>query len=221
MAKRHSPAVYRRRRIVVLLAAIAIIALLWWAIAAIAGSGSGSAQSQPTTTGSTAPAVSPDAPVTTTPSVTSEAAPVEQTPTETPTQPPVAACDASTASVTAITDTTEYGEGVLPQLSLALTNVSDAPCIIDVGTATQVYTITSGSDTVWVSTHCQQEPTNEVVQLEPGQHLEAPAIEWVRERSAPETCEQERPAAVGGGSTYNLTVAIGGIESAPVAFVLY
>ncbi|GGA71899.1 hypothetical protein GCM10011490_23310 [Pseudoclavibacter endophyticus] len=133
---------------------------------------------------------------------------------------PVADCTADTVIVEAFTDAPSYAEGVQPQFSLRVTNAGAAPCVMDIGTATQVYTVTSGADTIWVSTDCQENPANDVVQLESGQSLDAPAITWVRERSTPDTCDGERPAAVGGGATYNLVVSIGGIPSAPATFVL-
>jgi hypothetical protein len=43
----------------------------------------------------------------------------------------------------------------------------------------------------------------------------------VRERSSPDTCDSDsRPAAVGGGAYYSLSVSIGGVASEPTYFDL-
>lgn len=212
MAKRLPDHVYRRRRIVVLVAAIAVVALVWWGIAALVGGGGGAPSASPTVS-----VVETEATAAPEPSSASEPESTPE-PTPTPTQP--ADCTSETVIVEAFTDAGSYAPDAQPQLSLRVTNAGESACVMDVGTATQVYTITSGSDQIWTSTDCQTDPTNEVVQLEAGQSLNAPAITWVRERSTPDTCDQERPAAVGGGASYSLVVSIGGVSSQPTGFVL-
>lgn len=204
MSERPSQAVYRRRRLVVLLAAIVVVALVWWGIAALVGGGDSTSPTAETSPPTGIRTVEPTAPAT----------------TSTPTPNGPVACTTAEVAVTALTDAAEYAADVQPQLSLKITNTSAAPCTIDVGTAAQVYTITSGSDTIWTSTDCQTDGVNEVVALQPGQELQAPNITWVRERSTPDTCEGERPAAVAGGASYQLTVSIGGLGSEPTPFVL-
>ena len=88
---------------------------------------------------------------------------------------------------------------------------------MNVGTATQVFTITSGSDTWWRSTDCQSEPSDMVVLLAAGQTVSsATPLVWDRTRSAVGTCaaDANRPKAPGGGASYHLAVEIGGIPSA-------
>lgn len=190
-----------------LVAALAVIGLVWWAIAAMTG---GSPEAAPAE--STPP-----------PAVVQTAAPTTEpaaTPTATPTPTGPAACTDADVDVAAAVDAGEYAPEAQPQLSLTLTNVGQQPCTLDVGTATQVYTITSGADTIWTSTDCQTDPVNDVVSLAPGQSLQSPPVTWVRERSTPDTCEGERPAAVGGGASYQLVASIGGFTSAPAGFVL-
>ncbi|CAG7844292.1 hypothetical protein USB125703_00519 [Pseudoclavibacter triregionum] len=166
---------------------------------------------EPTPTGVTAEDLAPGPGETSAPATTAPAAG----------QPPVTPrCSAPAVTVTAHVDAQSYAPGVQPQLSLTLANAGQTPCVLDVGTAKQVYTITSGSDTIWVSTHCQTEPISQLATLAPGQSLTAPAISWVRERSSTDTCQGERPAAVGGGATYQLVATVDGIASAPVAFTL-
>lgn len=219
-ADKPTPAVYRRRRLVALVALLVTIALLWWGIAALVGSG-GSSDPTPSPTA----AAAEPAPATTPASEPTPAATEQPTaePEPEPTSEPAAepqACTPAQVTVSARTDAEFYGADAQPQFSFHLANTSDTPCILDVGTAAQEFKVTSGSDVIWVSTHCQVEPASQLVQLEPGHEQDAPAITWVRERSTPDTCEGERPSAVAGGSYYNLTVTVGGISSGPTTFVL-
>jgi hypothetical protein len=63
------------------------------------------------------------------------------------------------------------------------------PCLINVGTATQSFVITSGSDTWWRSTDCQSESSDQVVQLAPGQTVSSVTpLTWDRTRSSVDTC---------------------------------
>lgn len=188
---REPRSVYARRRLWVLagfLAIVAIIALVIWK----PGSTSGASPQQ-----TTKPAVS---------------APASATPTPTPGV--VADCAEGDVLVEALTDKGSYGAGELPQLSLQITNTSDASCSINVGTAAQVFTVKSGDDVYWTSTDCQVEPADAIVTLEVEQVVASTApIAWERTRSTPSTCDGERPAAPAGGASYHLTTSVGGFES--------
>lgn len=188
---REPRSVYVRRRLWVLagfLAVVAIIALVIW---------------KPGSTSDAAPRESPR------PQVSSSASP---TPTATPGA--VADCAEGDVTVEALTDKDTYAAAELPQLSLRITNSSEAACSINVGTAAQVFTIKSGSDVYWTSTDCQVEPVDAVVALEAGQVVASTApIAWDRTRSTPSTCEGDRPAVPAGGASYHLTTSVGGFES--------
>lgn len=113
----------------------------------------------------------------------------------------------------AVTDRESYGAGELPKLSITLSNDTDTPCLINVGTATQAFVISSGSDTWWRSTDCQSESSDQVVQLAAGQTVSSiTPLEWDRTRSAVDTCATARPQARAG--YFHLSVSIGGIEAA-------
>jgi hypothetical protein len=190
-AGRAPKSVYVRRRLWVLagfVAVIAIIALVIWK----PGSTSGAApQEQPRT----------DVSVTASP-----------TPTLTPGAG--AECEEGDVAVEALTDRDTYAAGELPQLSLRITNTSDARCGVNVGTAAQVFTVKSGDDVYWTSTDCQVEPADALVTLEAGQVVASTApIEWDRTRSSPSTCEGERPAAPAAGASYHLSTSVGGFVS--------
>ena len=170
-----------------------------------------------------APAPSPS----TSPSVaTSPAVPDAQTSDEPSDEPDadaapdpdatIAPCTTSDISVLAVTDKDSYGAGEQPQLSITLSNNGAQPCLMNVGTATQSFEISSGSDVWWRSTDCQTESSDQIVQLEAGQTVSsATALAWDRTRSSVDTCTSARPQAPAG--YFHLSVSIGGIEGADTA----
>lgn len=131
-------------------------------------------------------------------------------------------CVASNIVVEPVTDATVYAAGVMPQLSIQLTNTGAVGCTINVGTSTQVFTVTSGEDLWWRSTDCQIESSDMFVTLEAGQtRLSTDPVQWNRERSSPSTCDSaSRPAAPGGGASYHVSVEIGGFTSAATKQIL-
>lgn len=137
--------------------------------------------------------------------------------------PAAAACLPGDILVEALTDQQSYASGQNPQLSIRLTNRSAADCTLNVGTSAQTFTVSSGSDVWWRSTDCQSEPSDMVVVLTAGQQVTSSTpLAWDRTRSSVDTCQGERPAAPGGGATYHLSVAVGGIASTNTApFQLY
>lgn len=212
--RRQSPAVYRRRRLAAGLLALIVIGLVVWLVAAPPWRTAPAADAPPTPVAS-APAVAP-----------SSAAPaVADSPSASPTQAapsgPVE-CTSSDITVEALSDKAEYAQGENPQLSIRLTNTSANPCIMNVGTSAQSFTVTSGSDVWWRSTDCQSEPSDMEVTLSAGQTVTSSApLTWDRTRSSVGTCESERPYAPGARATYHLSVSIGGIPSTGTAsFVL-
>lgn len=233
--RRHSPAVYRRRRIVVLLFALAIGVAIWvliaqpWRVSA----SEVTQEAEPTQTQDAATSLPVPASADT--STTEDAALDETTdaadeqdvdgadanpsPSSTPVAEP---CLPRNVTVEAVTDQTTYASGQNPQLSIRLTNDGTTDCTLNVGTTTQVFTITSGSDTWWRSTDCQAEPSDMVVLLAAGQTVSSAApLTWDRTRSSVSTCaDADRPRAPGGGASYHLSVEIGGIGSTQSAQLL-
>jgi len=192
-----------------------VIGLVVWLVAAPPWRTAPSADTAPVSTApapSTAPsdAATPDAPATPTP-----------TPTETGASGP-SECTPADITVEALSDKAEYAQGENPQLSIRLTNSGANPCIMNVGTSAQSFTVTSGSDVWWRSTDCQSEPSDMEVTLAAGQTVTSSTpLTWDRTRSSVSSCESERPFAPGGGATYHLSVSIGGIPSAGTAsFIL-
>jgi hypothetical protein len=131
-------------------------------------------------------------------------------------------CAPANVDVEAITDASSYKSGAEPLLSLSLTNTGKVMCTIDAGTATMVFTVSSGKDPYWTSTDCQSNPVHTVIKLEPGQTLNSTPIPWDRTRSSKSTCDGQRPAAPAGGASYHLSVSVDGIASKTTKqFLLY
>lgn len=212
---RHSAAVYRRRRVVllgsliVLLAAIGIGIWLFiaqpWAQAADGPTPTPSSSE----TSATSESPSPDADASTDP-----ASPSPET-TDPDAPPAIVACQAKDIEVAAVTDADTYASGVLPKLSISLTNKGTTDCTMDVGSTTQVFTVMSGSDVWWRSTDCQENPSSMIATLTAGTTVTSKdPVSWDRTRSSVETCAQEnRQRAPGGGASYHVEVSIGGFKS--------
>ncbi|MBN9176648.1 MAG: hypothetical protein J0I43_04680 [Microbacterium sp.] len=213
MRRRPSAAVYRRRRLVAVLIVLAIVIAVVLAIWQPWKGAAGGTGATPAPTGTTA-SISPT-PSATTPAGEATTAPAaDPAPSASGTDPAIPACTTSDISVLAVTDKDSYGAGEQPQLSISLSNTSSTPCLINVGTATQAFVITSGTDTWWRSTDCQSESSDQVVQLAAGQTVgSVTPLVWDRTRSSVDTCDStSRPSAAAG--YYHLQVSIGGIVGA-------
>ena len=209
---RRSAAVYRRRRLAVVLGLILVLAAIgvgaWlliarpWAAAEVTPSPSTSSSETPTSTptDTVSPAPSPSG---------------EQTPA-------IVACEEKDIEVSAVTDAQTYAAGVLPKLSISLTNKGTKDCTIDVGSTTQVFTISSGSDIWWRSTDCQENPSSMIATLTAGTTVTSKdPVTWDRTRSSVDTCDQEnRQRAPGGGASYHVEVSIGGFTSPTTTQIL-
>lgn len=206
----------------VLLIVVVVIAVVWLLIAR-PWSGKAAAASSAATSSTIAASVPTPSPTSASPTLTStptgSTSPSPTTsgsPSPSPSGSVLAeACDASSVSVQPLTDHTFYKTNQDPKLSIKLTNTSAQPCKINVGTATQSFVITSGTDTWWRSTDCQKNPSDMVVLLKAGQTVTSSTpVVWDRTRSTVNSCvSKTRPVAPGGGATYHLTVSIGGFAS--------
>ncbi|MDX2400283.1 hypothetical protein [Microbacterium algeriense] len=212
---RRSAAVYRRRRLVVILGLILVVAAIGvgaWLLIARPWAAADTTTPQPSSSSSE----TPTAPATDTTSPSPSATPSgEQTPA-------VVACEAKDIEVTAVTDAESYPSGALPKLSISLTNKGAKDCTMDVGSTTQVFTVSSGADVWWRSTDCQENPSSMIATLKAGTTVTSKdPVVWDRTRSSVETCDQEnRQRAPGGGASYHVEVSIGGFPSLSTAQIL-
>lgn len=210
--RRPSPAVYRRRRLVLLLVVLLIVAavvLAFWRPWEGAASGG---RSEPAS--SSDAAAPPATPSTETSGGTAapQASPSAAQPSADASPDEVEPCSARSVQVSAVTDKDAYGAGELPQLSISLTNSGSEACLLNVGTAAQKLTVSSGPDVWWRSTDCQSESSDQVVQIDPGQTVSSVTpITWDRTRSSVDSCDGDRPAAPAG--YFNLAVEIGGLAA--------
>jgi hypothetical protein len=132
-----------------------------------------------------------------------------------------AACATDQIALTPVVDKSVYAAGEDPQIAMTIKNTGSNSCHMDLGSAQQVLTITSGKEQYWSSKDCQTGGTDQDVTLKAGQQLTTPAITWDRTRSSATTCDAARASVTGGGASYHLQVAVGDITSAKsVQFVL-
>jgi hypothetical protein len=200
--------VYRRRRIVVglaLLLVILVIALIVGRLASSSGAENDPADPSASTASESGASGDPDPAETDAADVTIEE------------------CDPALLEVVALTDAEEYEPDVQPKLSFSITNTGSDVCTANVGTSTQVYTISTGADVVWTSTDCQEDPTDQLLTLEPNTPVSSTPFAWERVRSSEDTCDvEEREAVIGEGATYALEVEAAGSPSLePRTFLLY
>jgi hypothetical protein len=132
-----------------------------------------------------------------------------------------ATCQKAQIQLKPIVDKGSFGPTEEPKIAMSITNAGTNSCHMDLGSAQQVLTITSGSETYWTSKDCQTGGTDQDVTLKAGQTLTTPAIAWDRTRSSTTTCDSSRAAVTAGGASYHLKVAVGNISSeASAQFVL-
>jgi hypothetical protein len=132
-----------------------------------------------------------------------------------------AACSAGQVQLVPVLDKSTYAPTQDPEIAMRITNTGSSSCHLDLGSAQQVLTISSGAEQYWSSKDCQTGGTHQDVTLTAGQALTTPAITWDRTRSSTSTCDSARPAVTAGGASYHLQVAVGSLKSAKSAqFVL-
>ena len=197
-AGRQSPQVYRRRRLLVLIGLIAVIVAVVLIIVRPGSSQGDDRGASPSTSPTTVPSTS--------------------NPTTIPTEPTAAdgdPCSPEKILVEAVTDKSAYEAAEQPQLSVTITNTGKNICVLNAGTAQQVFTIKSGEELYWTSTDCQVDAIDAEVSLTPGTPISsAVPIIWDRTRSSPETCNGPRETVPAGGASYHLSVSVDGFESA-------
>lgn len=122
-------------------------------------------------------------------------------------------CSKDQIVLTPVLDKEAYGPTEDPKIAMSIKNSGTNSCHLDLGSAQQVLTISSGEEQYWSSKDCQTGGTNQDVTIKSGQTLTTPAIAWDRTRSSTTTCDASRPAVSGDGASYHLQVAVGNLKS--------
>lgn len=129
---------------------------------------------------------------------------------------PAAQACGDALKITGSTDHETYAEDADPILIMTIENTGEDPCMVNAGTARMDFTVTSGSDTVFDSKHCQIDGQDRPIELEAG-GKESARMQWNRQRSAEGCAEDLEDAAAGG---YELEVSLGEDSAEPVEFTL-
>lgn len=129
---------------------------------------------------------------------------------------PAAQACGDALKITGSTDHETYAENADPILIMTIENTGEEPCMVNAGTARMDFTVTSGSDTVFDSKHCQIDGQDRPIELKAG-GKESARMQWNRQRSAEGCAEDLEDAAAGG---YELEVSLGEDSAEPVEFTL-
>lgn len=129
---------------------------------------------------------------------------------------PPGSCEAADLTVTLAADARAYAADAEPTMSLTVTNTSEEPCTVDLGSGNAVVTVVSGSDRIWSDADCREEPAEALRLLDAG-GTEVVGVPWSRERSDA-ACSDDLPAPRPG--TYTATATVLGAESKPLVFEL-
>ncbi|MGY2898217.1 hypothetical protein ACVKXF_000840 [Curtobacterium sp. PvP017] len=205
------PVVYWRRRAAVLGALVIIVVVV---VLIVVGRGSAST---PTAAPTSSPSASAGGASSADPSRSASAPPS----TAAAAAPDGSTCSKDQVVLMPVLDKEAYGPTEDPKIAMSIKNTGTNSCHLDLGSAQQVLTISSGEEQYWSSKDCQTGGTNQDVTIKAGQTLTTPAIAWDRTRSSTTTCDASRPAVSGDGASYHLQVAVGNLKSkTSVQFIL-
>jgi len=128
------------------------------------------------------------------------------------------ACEPRDVVVTLIPAAREFPPGVQPTFSLTVVNTGRLDCTFDVGAQSLVTRITSGSDRIWSSAHCEARglEATSIQRLRRGVPYTTTLV-WDRRRSD-KGCDGPRTKALPG--TYTAQVQGGGVKTEKTVFEL-
>ncbi|MCS0646876.1 MULTISPECIES: hypothetical protein [Curtobacterium] len=217
------PVVYWRRRALVLGALLVVVLVV---VLIVVGRGSGATSAAPSASASAGSGADASSAGSGSGSGSSRSAAPKPSASASASASKPAAADGSTCTkdqivLTPVLDKSAYGPTEDPKIAMSIKNSGTNSCHLDLGSAQQVLTISSGQEQYWSSKDCQTGGTNQDVTIKSGQTLTTPAIAWDRTRSSTSTCDSSRPAVTAGGASYHLQVAVGNLESkSSVQFIL-
>ena len=128
---------------------------------------------------------------------------------------PNARCTAKDLDVVATTDAPSYAAGTLPRLTVTISTRGGVSCALTESPSARTWTIVSGADQIWTTAGCQSGHNATRTPLKPDSAVHH-TIVWNRHRST-QKCAVSTAAAPG---TYQLTVTVNGVRSAPAVFHL-
>ncbi len=102
-----------------------------------------------------------------------------------------------------------------PKIAMSIKNSGTNSCHLDLGSAQQVLTISSGQEQYWSRRTARPAARTRTSRSSPGRRSRPPAIAWDRTRSSTSTCDSSRPAVTAGGASYHLQVAVGNLGRRP------
>ncbi|WP_412161650.1 hypothetical protein [Curtobacterium flaccumfaciens] len=217
------PVVYWRRRALVLGALLVVVLVV---VLIVVGRGSGATSAAPSASASAGSGADASSAGSGSGSGSSRSAAPKPSASASASASKPPAADGSTCTkdqivLTPVLDKSAYGPTEDPKIAMSIKNSGTNSCHLDLGSAQQVLTISSGQEQYWSSKDCQTGGTNQDVTIKSGQTLTTPAIAWDRTRSSTSTCDSSRPAVTAGGASYHLQVAVGNLESkTSVQFIL-
>ena len=139
----------------------------------------------------------------------------------------IAACNSADIQVNAYigdgsSPKTTFASGEIPMLWFSVTNNGANTCQLNLGAKEQIFTITSGNETIWTSANCNREGlTDAPMALGSGELKSSTPSAWFKVRStASGGCGEDQAKVVTGGASYHLKVSVGGFTSNDVQFIL-
>lgn len=139
----------------------------------------------------------------------------------------VAACTAANVEVQAFagdgsSPKTVFAAKDKPMLWFSVTNNGPQPCTINLGAKEQIFTITSGAETIWTSAHCNRDGLTDLpMTIASGEQKISTPSAWFKVRSTVSGgCGEDQASVITGGASYHLKVSVGGFESNDLQFIL-
>lgn len=191
---------YRRRRIFALVVVVLLVIGVWAGVSAVVnwvgGLFGGTSASNPTSS----------------PSINNGAIP---------------ACNGADIQVNAYigdgsSPKTTFASGDIPMLWFSVTNNGAGTCQLNLGAKAQIFTITSGNETIWTSGDCNRDGlTDAPMALNSGELKSSTPSAWFKVRSTTSGgCGEDQAKVTTGGASYHLKVSVGGFTSNDVQFIL-
>lgn len=188
------PRVYWVRRLTVVVAVVVVLVLIGWMLWPKGGQ---PVAAEPATTSPVPVSTGPSEPQT-----TPSDSPTSPSPSPTPTGPVACENRYLTVSVVGFQRVKVSAEQTF---KVAITNTGEQPCILDVSAATFDLTVTSGSDKIWTTEHCEKGVPAKKLTAKSGAGYEF-EVEWPLRRSA-EGCklakDKLRPGTYVGKGVYD------------------